>query len=269
MQIALWSNEKDGAGTTTLTGVLATSFAASHNYRTWITHCLTKDLSMEHYLMKTEERKSFEKAGEAGIEGLFRLLKNGKLSKERVKDYCYSLLSHSNLDFLHTLHGYVLTQELELNFIYLTYLARQFYDIVVIDLEISAAHNLFKKAMKETDILLVVCPNNEYKAKQLIQQTESIRKELESSGTKIFYCVNQTIGSKELYKKWFRGIQVPYLIPFEPALIDQCNRGVLVDYILRRCYNVRNGSNKEYMDAVLQLTRDILKAYEEENKHVI
>lgn len=269
MQIALWSNETGGNGTTTTASALATTLAASYNYRTLITHCLSFDRSMENYMMKTKERSTFEGIGESNTEGLFRLLKNGKLSKDMVKDYCFSLLSHSNLDFLYSFNGYELNDDFVVNYTYLCYLARQFYDITIVDLEIGCEHPLCMKVLKDTDILIVVCPNNRYRIEQLIKTTEALREEIEQKGTKIIYCVNQVQGSKELYKKQFRGIQVPLFIPYEASLIDPCDRGELVDYILRRCYSQKNDSIKEYMTSMQQLIQRILRIYEGESRHVI
>jgi len=269
MQIALWSNEGKGSGTTTLTSVLATRLAANHNYKIFLTHCLTSDLSMESYLLKPSEHKQLTTLGESNVDGLFRLIKNGKLTKDTVKDYCFSLLAHSNLDFLTTRKGYELDESFNINYGYLLYTARQFYDIALIDLEIPFEHPLFHSVIKETDILVVVCPQNRYRLHQMTLMLEANRGSIEASGTKIIYVINKSNSQSETTKKVAFGKKKPFLIPYEPDILENCNRGELVDFLLRHCYSRRKNSMSLFMDSVDSIIKEMLKLYEEVNENVI
>jgi len=269
MQIALWSNEGKGSGTTTLSSVLATRLAANHNYKLFLTHCLTSDLSMEAYLLKPSEQKQLNTLGESNVDGLFRLIKNGKLTKDKVKDYCFSLLAHSNLDFLTTRKGYDLDESFNLNFGYLLFTARQFYDISLIDLEIPFEHPLFQSVIKETDILVVVCPQNSYRLHQMTEMLEANRGRIEASGTKIMYVINKGNRSSEITKSKVFGKKKPFLIPYEAEIMENCNRGELVDFLLRHCYSRRKNSMSHFMDSVDSIIKEMLKLYEEVNENVI
>jgi MinD-like ATPase involved in chromosome partitioning or flagellar assembly len=269
MQIALWSNELTGTGTSTLTGVLATTIAASHTYKTFVTHCLTGDLSLEAYLLKPSERQLCNTIGESNTEGLFRLIKNGKLTKDTVKDYCYSLLAHSNLDFLNTRMGYEIDETFILNYTYLLYMARQFYDVCLIDLEISIENPLFYKVLKETDILVVVCSQNTYRMRQIQTIIETNREKIEAFGTKIIFVMNQYDLDSTSIKRREVGMPIQSVIPYSTEIMDSCNRGELVDFLLRRCYSLRKNSMTGFMQRIQSLIAEILKQYEEERKHVV
>lgn len=269
MQIALWSNELRGSGCSTLAGILATTIAANHNYKTFVTHCLTDDLSLEEYLLKSSERQMSNNLGESNVDGLFRLIKNGKLTKDTVKDYCYSLLAHSNLDFLNTRTGYEMDNAFILNYTYLLFMARQFYDVSLIDMEISIENPLFFKVMQETDVLVVVCSQNKYRLRQMHKSLEAHRERIEAAGTKIILVLNQVDGESQVGNKLIPGLKIDCIIPYMTEIMDSCNRGELVDFLLRRCYSKRNNSMSQCMDKIQKLIAEILKQYEEDSKDVV
>ncbi len=266
MQIAVWSSTLEGEGTTTLTSILATLIAANHNHKTLLTHTLSSDLSMENYILKPGERDRYGQIGEANIDGLFRLINNGKLEANMVKDYCYSLLAHSNLDFLSADKTYELTDSFINNYMYLLHKANQFYDVVLTDLNVSIDSAIFSKILQETNVLIIVGSANSFRLDELMNKINENKELLKAHDLNIIftlnkYNVNSNMSVKTLIKPYH--IKVPIGIPYSVEIIDNCNRNELIDFVLRQIHSKRNGDFNDYLKKVNQLVKQVISLYQE------
>ncbi len=235
MQIALWSN-KCGNGVSTLASVLATMIAVKGNYKTLLAHPMIKDMALESYLLSQGERNRYSELGDSGADGLFRLIHNGRLESNVIKDYCFSLLSRSNLDFLYTDNVYEDQVQHHNNFSYLHHKAHDFYDVIVTDLNVSMDHPLFYKTLHEVDVLLVVAGQNRYEITNLMDLLRKEKDKLRDLGLHIQLIIHpfdqrSSLSLKQLVKPF--NIKTPLSVSYDIGIKDACNRAKLLDYVLR------------------------------------
>lgn len=270
LQIVLWSNGADGIGTTTLSSVLATLIAGKYNYKTLITHTMTRDLSMESYLLKPHEHNISSSNFESNVDGLFRLINNGKLTRDMIRDYCFSLLPHSNLDFLNTSKVYEADQKFIQNYMYLLYQAKEFYDVIVVDLNVCIDHPMFKKVLKESDVFIVVGNQNLYHNQKLIQQINEEKEFIKSYNLKTMFVMNQFnrqshVSSNKLLAPL--NVKRGEVVSYQVDLIDVCNKNELVDFVLRQLHNKKSSEFMNYIKEVTHLVDEAMKPYLEVMKH--
>lgn len=270
MQIVVWSNGMEGVGSTTLSSVLATLIAGKYNYKTLITHTMVKDFSMESYLLKPSERELGSANFESNVDGLFRLIKNGKLSRDMIRDYCFSLLSHSNLDFLNTSKLYEVTDNFIQNYLYLLYQANEFYDVVLVDLNVPMEHPMFKKLLKESDVFVLVGSQNTYQTEELIKLVNSEKELIKAYQLKSILVINQfneqsNISAKKLLDPL--KVRKAQVLSYQVDLIDACNKHELVDYVLRQIHSRKDSGFASYIKESTHLVDELMKAFMEVKKH--
>jgi len=236
MQIALWSNQNVTAGVSTLAVMLSSMIAVRGNHKTFLSHPMLKDQSLESYLLSDKERERYNDMGETGADGLFRLLKNGRLEADSIKDYSYSLLSRSNLDFLCSKRLYEEMNEHYNNYTYLLRKANDFYDVSVIDLNVELEHPLFYQTLKESDVFIIVVPQNKYLLMELLNVLTKEKDRLRQLNLHIQlvmhpYNHESAMTLKQLLKP--HKIKSPMTINYDTSIIDACNRSQLFDYCLR------------------------------------
>ena len=251
MQIVLWSDEKDCAGTTSLTAVLAALIAIKGNYKTLLTHPMIRDTSMESYLLNQQERAGYGAHGESQAEGLFRLLKNGRLDAASIKDYSYSLLSRSNLDFICTNRLFDDAEEHWNNYLYLLHKSQEFYDMTVTDLHVPVTHPLFYRSLENADVLLVAASQNQVALKRLMDTLTSEKEKLRAMDLHIQLVIHpfdreSSVTLKQMVKSY--RIKSPHSIAYDIRLKDACNRSELLDYVLREGGHLKGRKNPFFED---------------------
>ncbi len=265
MQVVIWSDPNYATGQTTLATVIATMIACKKGYKTFLTSTLLKDESLEHYSLKTFEREREHFVGETNIEGLIRGIKNGKLTKNKIKDYCFSLLAHSNLDLLQS--GRILEDHETYyhQFEYLMSLVNAYYNVSVVDCDLGLEHGLIERVLHTTDVMVVVGDGNKYQFEKLKTMCETHQKMLEKI-PKIF-----------IHNKWEKSVVKPFkvkvlgidpiYVPYTSALIEQSNQNNLVDYILRLNYGKKTDETKMFLKATNKVVERILTLGEEKMSH--
>ena len=261
MQIVIWSDPKYASGQTTLSILLSTMIACRKGYKTFLTSSLIADESLEYYSLKSFERELEQFVGESNIEGLIRRIKNGKLTKDMIKDYCFSLLAHSNLDMLQSGKTLVDNEEYHTQFGYLISLVNMYYNISVIDCDLELDHSLTKTLLKTTDVMVVVGEPNRYRLEKLsniFENQEGRIKEI----PKVFIVNKWEKGIVKPIHKKLMGIE-PMYIPYYPTLIEQANQNNLVDYILRLNYSKKNYEAHAFLKSIEKAVERILLLGEE------
>lgn len=288
MQIAIWS-KKANSGVTVTAISLATYIAAQYGYKTLLSHSFCQDLAMEYYVQKQEPTSI--QIGESSLDSLLRLSKNGRLTTETVKDYCLSLLSHSNLDFMNSQRIYAADESFLNSYQFLLHLAGQYYDVSVIDLSRCIGQTMFDQVLTESEVSIEVVNQNQYQISQAVKQKtvqwqeagqlpkpkqESVEKTAipVMDRQKQILLVNRydsksTISKKQLLDK--SGLQAQMQRPgkdgriltaaYATELIDQSNRRQLVDYLLRQIHNLKKTDFSYYLKDIKKLA-----AYCLENK---
>lgn len=270
LQIVLWSNGVEGVGTTTLSSVLATLIAGKYNYKTLITHTMTRDLSMEHYLLKPREKEMSSASFESNVDGLFRLINNGKLTRDMIRDYCFSLLPHSNLDFLNTSKVYDADQKFLQNYLYLLYQAKEFYDVIVVDFNVPMDDPMFKKVLKESDVFIVVGNQNLYHNQELIKQVNEEKEFIKSYNLKTMFVLNQYNRQSQISSKRLMAplnVKRGEVVSYQVNIADACNKNELVDFILRQLHNKKSSEFTNYIKESVHLVDEVMKPFLEVIKH--
>lgn len=236
MKIVLWSNQRGTSGSSTLSAALATMIAVRGNHKTFLSHPMMKDQSLESYLLSEKERTRYSDISETGADGLFRLLQNGRLESEVIKDYSYSLLSRSNLDFLCSKKVYCDEVEHHNNYLYLLHKASEFYDVLVTDLNVPARHPMFYPSLKGADVLLIVAPPSQYALGELMAILSKEKDKLRQMNLHIQLVMHPvdarcSVAVKQIIKP--HRIKLPMTISYDSGIKDACNRSNLLDYCLK------------------------------------
>lgn len=259
MLIALWSNEKYETGVTTLACVLSTLISAKYSYRTLLTHPMTSDMSMENYVLKAIERNHPFSIGESDTDALFRLIKNGKISSDEIKDYCYSLLGQSNLDLLQTDKIYEETASHHMTYSYLLHLAKNFYDVIVVDLQVNMESPIFEMVIKECDAIISVANQNSLCIKETIDKYNTTIKPLNSKAYhKVIvnrYDLDSSISFKRLVGT---EVKTCVTVPYKKEIMDGCNRSELVDVLLKHFYYGKKSPLYDFYKPFTKMTDKIL-----------
>lgn len=261
MQVVIWSDPNCATGQTTLATLIATLIACKKGYKTFLTSSLLRDESLEHYSLKPFERELDQFIGESNIEGLIRGIKNGKLTKDMIKDYCFSLLAHSNLDLLQS--GKVLSDHPDYHrqFEYLLSLVNSYYNISVIDCDLSLEHPLAQQLLKTTDVIVIVGEANRYQFEKLSSICEE-KKELISKIPKVLVINKWEKSVVKPFKKKLLALD-PIYVPYYPAIIEQSNQNNLVDYVLRLSYARKNYEAHFFLKTIEKVVERILAFGEE------
>ncbi len=266
MQIAIWSDPNITVGTSTITAALSTVIAARYGYKTLMCTTMTNDLSMLSYCSGVygQEIEGEEGiVGESDMDRLLRLIQHGKLAPSDIPNYCYSLLSHSNLDMLGSYRRYDADQSYQVTFRYLLYQARQCYELIMMDLDRQLSCELTKGILEESDGLIVVLPPNEVRQKQILAQLDHWYQN-KAMKNDISFIVNSvppdmSIRKKDLAKRCKKYTTHPITyVPLHTPVTEQANDHHLVDYILRQSHDHRRKGENVFLDAMEAFAAGIL-----------
>lgn len=258
MQIAIWSDPNTTVGTSTMTAALATVIAARYGYKTLMCTTMTRDLSLLSYcslLYASAMNHEEDDLGESDMDRLLRLIQHGKLTAADIPNYCYSLLSHSNLDMLGSYRTYEVHQGYEVTYRYLLHQARQFYELVMVDLDRDLSCDLARGLLEESEGLIVVLPPNEVRQKHIIRQLDAWYKD-KVTKMEISFIVNgipqdMSIRKREIAKRCSQYTTLPVTyIPYHTPVIEQSNEHQLVDYLLRHSHDHRRKGENTFLDTL-------------------
>lgn len=260
--VSFWSTEESSQVSTTATAV-ATSLmlAIKENYKVLITQTHYSNLTMESAFFNQEKNTRVD-TSDTGIDALDRLLRSGKLRPEAIPNYAVPRLKGK----LEVLYGSFKNDTDSYARILETMpamieQAKQFYDIVFVDLNKGTDSEEINKILQQSD-LIVLGMNQEMRIlKKVFKDMQTVRilqekKVLPVLGRYDRYSVlnERNIARKFNYKKRI------YTIPYNTQFFDACNNGSSSDFFISNYRAEVSDRNGFFISEVGELEKAIVDA---------
>lgn len=181
--ITFWSNGKEQLGKTLSTVAIATNIAIEHNKKSLIISTSYKDKTLLNCYHDEETDKvkkgilqSSRKMVElgVGIQGLFTLLKSGKITPDIITDYT-KIIFKNRLEILVNIETQnQIEQESDIinNYFEIIQIANQYYDYVFVDLDNSIGEQQINEILDKSDIIVEVFSQRRTKIKEFVEVRE-------------------------------------------------------------------------------------------------
>lgn len=257
MRIAFWSNVHGQTATTSNIIAIALMTALEYRLKVLITHNHFDRSTVETSLIEKKYLKTeLMELSDNGIDALARFIKSNKLDKDNIVNYTTTLLN-KKLDLLtgttHTNKEFYISDinnviDLILN------LAKEFYDIVLIDVS-SGKNELSSKILKNSDVIVVnLCQN----AAVLDEFFEKYREHIEKC---IFlvgrYDKDSRFSKKNIMRKYNIKKNIA-LIPYCIEFSDACSCGTAIDFFLKNISAKKDDLNYYFIEEVRNAVKIIL-----------
>ena len=161
--VTFWNSQKEQTGKTLSIAAIATYMAIEHNYRILIVSTGKDDKTLDNCFW--EEKKVKKNLGlfgpntrvamEEGINGLIKIMKSNKLAPENITNYT-KIIFKDRLEVLQTYKGSQ-DEYRELSKMYpeIINLANNYYDLVLVDLDIEVDEETRKQIIGASNLVVV------------------------------------------------------------------------------------------------------------------
>lgn len=271
--ITFWSNGKEQVGKTLSTIAIATNIAIEHNKRSLIISTSYKDKTLlnafyndEHEKAKKSLLKNSKNMVElgVGIQGLFILLKSGKITPEMITDYTKIIFK----DRLELLVNLAVNEDEEMenhesivqNYFEIIQIANQYYDYVFVDLDNSIGEKQIDQILKTSDIIVEVFTQRMTKIKELMEVRENVPI-LKDKKTLLLiskYDKNSKYKAKNL-KKYLNEKKDINVVPYDTLFLEATEEGTVPDLFLKlRKMIDKTDSHAIFIDEIRKASEAIL-----------
>lgn len=271
--ITFWSNGKEQVGKTLSTIAIATNIAIEHNKRSLIISTSYKDKTLlnafyndEHEKAKKSLLKNSKNMVElgVGIQGLFILLKSGKITPEMITDYTKIIFK----DRLELLVNLAVNEDEEMenhesivqNYFEIIQIANQYYDYVFVDLDNSIGEKQIDQILKTSDIIVEVFTQRTTKIKELMEVRENVPI-LKDKKTLLLiskYDKNSKYKAKNL-KKYLNEKKDINVVPYDTLFLEATEEGTVPDLFLKlRKMIDKTDSHAIFIDEIRKASEAIL-----------
>lgn len=272
--ITFWSNGKEQVGKTLSTIAVATNMAIEHNKRSIIISTSYKDKTLLNCYYDEEKekvKKSILRGSKkmvelgVGIQGLFILLKSGKITPEIITDYT-KIVFKDRLELLTNLEIEEQEDEEPIeNYFEIIQLANQYYDYVFVDLDNSIGENQINQILKTSDIIVEVFSQRLTKIREFAEvrkNTEILR----GKNTILLiskYNRNSKYKSKNI-KSFLNQKKDINVIPYNNLFFEAAEEGTVPDLFLRlRKMIDKTDTHAIFIDEVKKTSQAIIDRIEE------
>ncbi|MGI6085580.1 MAG: hypothetical protein ACOYIF_09065 [Acetivibrionales bacterium] len=263
MQISFWSNmHGQGAVSTTIVAV-ASAIAQKTALKTLIAHNHIERSALEGYLYK-ESRQSghhMRSLSNQGIDALLRLMKNGRLKSEMITDYTYSILKNHRMDLLvGTEKKQKMAPEDQELFLRILSYAKDFYDLVIIDVHSGLKENNSLKILQSSDVIVFCINQNSF----LLEDFTALLNEYEFFRWKraIYvlsrYEKNSGMTTGNIARRYGIKKESIFEIPNSSRLLDALNTGRVYEYVAFN-QNTKQGEDKQIIDSLNKMCDYIIE----------
>lgn len=273
--ITFWSNGKEQVGKTLSTVAVATNMAIEHNKKSIIISTSYKDKTLLNCYYKEEEEKAkrsilqnSKKTVELGIgiQGLFTLLKSGKITPDIITDYT-KIIFKDRLELLVNLEAKNEIEENEetQNYFEIIQLANQYYDYVFVDLDNSIGENQINQILKSSDIIAEVFTQRITKIKDLmeVRKNQPILKDKNTILLISKYNRNSKYKAKNL-KRVLNEKKDISVIPYDNLFFEAAEEGNVPDLFLKlRKMIDKTDSHAFFIEEIKNTSQTIIDRIEE------
>ena len=247
MQISVWSNMHGQAAVSATTAALASTIAQKTSFKTLVAHNHLERSALENYLFGGFARsdKSVKSISNQGIDALLRLMRNGRLTPDMVSDYTYSILKDHRMDIMlgTSKKDRITPEDYEL-ILRIIECAKQFYDIVLIDVHSGLEHNNCIDILKASDIIVFCINQNVFLLNDLMQFFEEYEflKDTKSAYVISRYEKSAGLTSLNLSRRYKLATESVFHVPNSSNFSDALNSGRIFEYI---AFNQNTKENEE------------------------
>lgn len=272
--ITFWSNGKEQVGKTLSTIAVATNMAIEHNKKSIIISTSYKDktlLNCYYDEEKEKAKKSILRGSKkmvelgVGIQGLFILLKSGKITPEIITDYT-KIVFKDRLELLANLEIEEQEDQKEMqNYFEIIQLANQYYDYVFVDLDNSIGENQINQILKNSDIIVEVFSQRLTKIREFAELRKNTEI-LKGKNTILLiakYNRNSKYKSKNI-KSFLNQKKDINVIPYNNLFFEAAEEGTVPDLFLRlRKMIDKTDTHAVFIEEVKKTTQAIVDRIEE------
>lgn len=250
MQISLWSNMHGQAAVSATTAALACTIAQNTAFKTLVAQNHLERSALETYLFRgsTRSDRTVKSVTNYGIDALLRLIRNGRLTPDMVPDYAYSILKNHRLDIM---PGSLKKDkrspgDYELMF-RIVECARQFYDIVLIDVHSGLEHNNCMDILKSSDIIVFCINQNVFLLNDLMKsiQKYDFLQNAKSAFVISRYEKGSGLSALNLTRRFKLLKNSVFYVPNSADFADALNSGRVFEYI------AFNQNSKKYEEKMI------------------
>ena len=260
--VSFWSTEESAKVSTTATTVAASlMLAIKENYKILVTQTHYSDMSLESSFFSQEKNTRVD-TSDKGIDALDRLLRSGKLRPESIPNYAVPVLK-GKLELLYgsfknDMDSYARILETMPSIIDQT---RQFYDIVLVDLNKGNRTGEMNKILQQSDLIVLGMNQDISSLKQVFKDMQTVRILQEKKVIPVLARYDRyseykerNIARKFNYKKRI------YTIPYNTQFFDACNKGEAADFFISNARADISDRNGFFISEVNLLTDAIMDA---------
>lgn len=249
MLISFWSNMHGQAGVSAAAAAFASFIAQKTAYKSLVAHNHFEKNALEGYFLKQANNadQTFSGLSNQGVDALVRLIRNGRLKAEMVPDYTYSLLKNNRLDILLGASKKERNEkEDEETFISILKCAKEFYDLVILDLHSGMSENSSRSILEGSDIIIFCINQNRFLLSDFVSILE---KNPFLTKKRSAYVINRyekqsSLTSSNISRRFAINSKSIFEIPNSVKLSDALNNGRIFDYIAY-CQNAKEGEEKD------------------------
>ncbi len=274
--ITFWSNGKEQLGKTLSAVAIATNIAIEHNKKSLIISTSYKDRTLLNCYHDEEtdkvkrgilqnSRKMVELG--VGIQGLFTLLKSGKITPDIITDYT-KIIFKDRLEILVNVETQnQIEQESDIinNYFEIIQMANRYYDYVFVDLDNSIGEQQISQILDKSDIIVEVFSQRRTKIKEFVETREKmpILKDKKTILLISRYNKDSKYKAKNL-KRYLNEKNEINVIPYDTLFFEAAEEGTIPDLFLKlRKMIDKTDEHAIFIDEVKNASQTILDRIEE------
>lgn len=274
--ITFWSNGKEQLGKTLSAVAIATNIAIEHNKKSLIISTSYKDRTLLNCYHDEEtdkvkrgilqnSRKMVELG--VGIQGLFTLLKSGKITPDIITDYT-KIIFKDRLEILVNVETQnQIEQESDIinNYFEIIQMANRYYDYVFVDLDNSIGEQQISQILDKSDIIVEVFSQRRTKIKEFVETREKmpILKDKKTILLISRYNKDSKYKAKNL-KRYLNEKNEINVIPYDTLFFEAAEEGTIPDLFLKlRKMIDKTDEHAIFIDEVKKASQTILDRIEE------
>ena len=271
--ISFYNNSRREAGNTLSSIALATQMAIEHNMKILLLSSSFKDETIkesfvnENKTIKRLFKNTQPKINQGGIEGLDRIIKSNKMSKDIVKDYTEVVLK----DRLELLLGLGKNHEksyedIEQDYEKIVLLANQYYDMVIVDIDRELSQEVKNAIIKHSDIVILTAVQTAKEMMYLQNFCENNELGINNKNSIILigkYNKDTKYNVKNISRNIFRQNKLINTIPFNSLFFEAVQEANVIDLFLNLMKVKDKDDNYEFIQEIKRLSTDIQNRLQE------
>ena len=263
MQISLWSNMHGQGTTSSISAAVASTIAQKTALKTLIAHNQIERSALEGYLFK-ESRQGvhvIQSLRNQGIDALIRLIKNGRLKPEMVADYTHSILKNHRMDLLlGTEKKQKIAKEDQELLLNILSCAKDFYDIIIMDVHSGLKENNSLKILQGSDIIVFCINQNSFLLEDLtaVFEEHDFMKQKRAAFVLARYEKHAGMTTGNLARQYKIDRDCIFEISNSSYFLDALNYGKLYEYIAFN-QNTKRGEEKDIISSLNRLCEYIIE----------